>query len=182
MKKGRITTVALVAIILAVVWVMVEKFDTYTEPPKALLAIDNELLLIPAYQMNDKALFFFIKDKDSLGAVYVRKGLFGWKAGMLTWSAIDNERHYDSDYLNGTQGQDGSLLYGLIKNGDDRIVQVNEEQAKMLNLATVGQENIEEYRLEELFIWYFEGDESITEGEIKLLDKDTGEELDPVNF
>ncbi|WP_318617501.1 hypothetical protein [Sporosarcina sp. YIM B06819] len=45
---------------------------------------------------------------------------------------LDSERIYHSDYLNGIQGQDENLFYGLIKHGDGRIAQVGESEPKMI--------------------------------------------------
>ena len=59
MKKWSLMLVFL--ILIAVIWVTSAKSDSYSEPQEALFAIDNGLLLIPSYKINDKALFFFIK-------------------------------------------------------------------------------------------------------------------------
>lgn len=182
MKRWLLMTIVPVAIIIVVVWGIIEKSDSYSEPQEALFANDNDLLLIPGYKMNGRALFFFIKNENDLGAAYVQKDLFGWKADLLTWSPMDSERNYDSDHLNGIQGQGENLFYGLIKHGDDRIVQVGEERADILNLAMLPTKEIENFRLEGLYIWYLESDQPLDSGEIKLLDEDTGEELDSADF
>lgn len=70
MKRWLLSTL-LVAVIIAIVWVLSEKPNSYSEPQEALFEIDNDLLLIPAYKLNDKALFFFIKNEENLGTVYV---------------------------------------------------------------------------------------------------------------
>lgn len=182
MKRRLLMRIVPVAIIIVVVWGMIEKSDSYSEPQEALFAIDNDLLLIPGYKLNGRALFFFIKNENNLGAAYVQKDLFGWKADILTWSPMDSERNYDNDHLNGAQGQGANLIYGLIKHGDDRIVQVGEEQANILNLAMLPTEEIEKFRLEGLYIWYLESDQPSISNEIKLLDKETGEEIEIEGF
>ena len=50
------------------------KSSSYLEPQDALLAMDSELLLVPAYKYNNEALFFFIKNEHNMGAFYVHKG------------------------------------------------------------------------------------------------------------
>lgn len=174
-------TVILVAIILAFTWVITEKSDSYSEPQEALFAVDHDLTLIPSYKINDKALFFFIKDTNNLGAAYVQEGLFGWKADILTWSPMGSNRDYN-DNLNWIQGQGENLLYGLIRNGDDRIVKVGEEQATILNLAMLPIKEIEEHQLDGLYIWYLESSQPLTSGEIRLMDRETGKELDMADF
>ena len=77
----------------------------------------------------------FIKNTNNLGAAYVQKGLFGWKAEMLTWSPMDNERSYEN--LNGYQGYGENLIYGLIRQGNERLVQIGENHATILNLAAM---------------------------------------------
>ena len=181
MKRKILIAVVLVAVIITGVWVMAEKSNSYSEPQEALLANDKDLLLIPAYKLNNKALFFFIKNENNLGAVYVSKGFFGWKSNMLTWSPMDSTRNYDGDTLNGHQGHGENLLYGLIKNGDNRIVKVNNELANILDLAMLSQDEIESFRLEDLYIWYFESKKALSDSEIELFDKDTDEELDEAN-
>ena len=181
MKRWLLTTL-LVAVIIVIVWVLPEKPNSYSEPQEALFEIDNDLFLIPGCKLNDKALFFFIKNEENLGSVYVQKRMFGWTADMLTWSPMASKRNYDSDSLNGFQGQGENLIYGLIKQGDDRIVQVNDEQATILNLAMLPQDEIERFRLEGLYIWYLEIEEPLTGWEIKLMDKNTGQELDNADF
>ena len=179
MKKWSLMLVIL--ILIAVIWVTSAKSDSYSEPQEALFAIDNDLLLIPSYKINDKALFFFIKNTNNLGAAYVQKGLFGWNAEMLTWSPMDNERSYEN--LNGYQGYGENLIYGLIRQGDERLVQIGENHATILDLvAMLPPSEVEKLRLDGLYIWYFESDSPPNGEEIKLLNKNTGEELDSIEF
>ncbi|WP_124070767.1 aspartyl-tRNA synthetase [Filibacter tadaridae] len=180
MKKWLLIAVSLIAIPTAVIWVIAEKSDSYSEPQEALFAADHDLTLIPGYKINDKALFFFIKGTNNLGAAYVQKDLFGWKADILTWSPMDSKRSYEN--LSGSQGQGENLIYGLIRHGDDRIVQIGEDRATILNLAMLPLSEVEKLRLEGLYIWYFEGDKLPGGGEIKLLNKDTGKELGTMDF
>ena len=180
MKNRLLMSVSLITILIVFIWIVSEKSDSYSEPQEALFAIDNDLSLIPGYQINDEALFFFIKNANNLGAAYVQKGLFGWKAGMLTWSPMDDERGYEN--LNGFQIHGDNLIYGFIKQGDDRLVEKDGNPATMLNLAMLPQSEVEKLRLEGLYIWYFESDKLLNGEEIKLLNKDTGEELDRMDF
>lgn len=118
-KNGAITFIV-IAIFITVIWVIPEKSISYSEPQEAILAVEKDLILIPAYKINRNGLFFFIKDKNNLGATYVREGLFGWKAEFLSWSPMNPERNYKN--LNGHQGHGDNLIFGLIKDGDDRLI------------------------------------------------------------
>lgn len=67
---------AVIVIFITVIWLFSEKSSSYSEPQEAILAAEKDLVLIPAYKINSNALFFFIKDKNNLGATYVGKGLW----------------------------------------------------------------------------------------------------------
>lgn len=164
-------------VLIAYAWGMIAKSESYSEPQEALLLKDSDLVLIPSYQLKDKALFFFIKKTNHIGAAYVEKGLFGWNAQMLTWSQMDMERGYEK--LDDIKGHGDSLIYGLIRNGDERLVKIGKSYATILDLAVIlPPSEVENYRLEGLFIWYFEGHTSPNEEEITLINKITQEELD----
>jgi hypothetical protein len=158
---------------------MSEKSSSYSEPSEALFAIDQEMVLIPGYKKDDESLYFFIKDKNYLGATYVKKGLFGWKSGVLTWGSSDFK--VSSDSLNGYSGHGENLIYGLINNGDKRIIKMGENEAKLLNLEMLPNSTVQEYQLQDMYIWYFESETALDRGEIKLLNKSTGEQLDAID-
>lgn len=167
-----------------IVFLLFETSNSYKEPQEAILANDtaseNDFLLIPGYKVNGKALFFFIKDKNNLGAVYADKGIFGWKAGMFTWSEYDKE--IGSDKLEDIHGHGGNLIFGLIRGGDEHLVKINENNAKILNLVMLSPGIVEKFQLEGLYIWYFESDKPLNDTEIELVSKNTGEELYSVDF
>ena len=175
----RITVIILI-LVFVFIWGMAERASSYSEPQESLLAADIDMVLIPTYKMNDKALYFFIKDKNYLGATYVKNGLFGWKTGMLTWGPLDLK--VSSDNLNGHSGHGENLIYGLIKNGDERIIKMGEHEAKLLNLEMLPNSTVQEYQLQDMYIWYFESETVLDRGEIKLLNKSSGEQLDSVDF
>jgi hypothetical protein len=170
----------IVFVTLTVIWVYSEAQDTYSEPQYAIQAIDKDLLLIPAYKINDESLYFFIKDKKNLGSVKVRKGLFGWKSGMFTWSQMDSKRKYEK--LNGVQGYGENLLYGLIRNGDERVVTVDGHEAEILNLAMIPPSLLEEYNLEGLYLWYFESDDNLNHEQLMLLHRETHEIIQSIKL
>ncbi len=181
-KKVMSKRIAVIILIFVFVfiWGMGERASSYSEPSKALFAIDQDMELIPGYKMDDEALYFFIKDKNYLGATFVKKGLFGWKTGMLTWGSADFK--VSSENLNGHSGHGENLIYGLIKNGDERIIKMGENEAKLLNLEMLPNSIVQEYQLQDMYIWYFESETALDSGEIKLLNKSTEEQLDSVNY
>ncbi|GAB0166962.1 hypothetical protein LSPCS325_03990 [Lysinibacillus sp. CTST325] len=118
---------AVIVIFITVIWLFSEKSSSYSEPQEAIFAVEKDLELIPGYKINSNALFFFIKDKNNLGAIYARKGLWGWKAEFLTWGPMDHNRNYEK--LNGYQGHGENLIFGLIKDGDNRLLQLDDKNA-----------------------------------------------------
>jgi len=180
LNKNTSITFAVIVIFITVIWLFSDKSISYPEPQEAIFGVEKDLALIPAYKINSNALFFFIKDKNNLGATYARKGLWGWKADFLTWDPMDNKRNYEK--LNGYQGYGENLLFGLIKDGDDRLLQLDDKNATILNLEMLPAEVVEEYQLKGLYIWYFESDTALEEGTIKLINKSTEEVLDEIDL
>lgn len=185
MKQGSfllksLTVFAVIAIFITVIWGISEKSISYPEPQEAIFAVEDDLVLISAYKINGNALFFFIKDKNNLGATYVQKGLFGWKAEFLSWSPMDYERNYDN--LNGIQGHGENLVFGLIKDGDERLIQLEGKNAKILELEMLPSKVVEENQLNGLYIWFFESETALGEGKIKLINKTTEEVIEEIDY
>ncbi|WP_339215931.1 aspartyl-tRNA synthetase [Solibacillus sp. FSL W8-0372] len=178
--KKAVNAFTVIAIFITVIWIISGKSNSYSKPQEAIFAVENDLVLIPAYKINRNALFFFIKDKNNLGATYVRKGLFGWKAEFLSWSPMDYERNYEN--LNGYQGHGENLIFGLIKDSDDLLIQLGDKSAKILNLEMLPTEVVEEYQLAGLYIWYFEIDTALEEGKIRLINNTTEEVIEEIDL
>ncbi|SOC43206.1 aspartyl-tRNA synthetase [Ureibacillus acetophenoni] len=176
MKRWKLIPVLIFVISISVIWGVFEKLQSYDEPQEAIFAIEEDLVLIPGYKLNNKALFFFIKDGNSLGSTYVNEGFFGWKTDMLAWSSMAIDRDYER--LSGYKGHGDYLIYGLIRHGHEREIRVGESEARILDLAMLPPNEVEKNQLEGLYLWYFESETPISGVEIKLLDKYTGEELD----
>lgn len=98
---------------------------------------------------------------------------------MLTWSPMAD--HYD-ERLNGYQGHGENLIYGIIKGREGFVVKVNENEATILDMAMLPTDIINKYHLENLYIWYFESETAIEEGEIKLINKETDQEIDVIEL
>jgi hypothetical protein len=93
---------------------------------------------------------------------------------------MDNDRSYEK--LNSYQGHGENLIYGLIRHGDERLIQIGENNANILSLAMLSPNEVEKYRLEGLYLLYFENETPLKEGEIKLISTNTGEEIDSIDF
>ncbi|RIW37363.1 aspartyl-tRNA synthetase [Bacillus salacetis] len=165
---------------LLITWGFQEQQSSYREPHQAILAEDNDLVLIPSYIMNGKALYFFIKDGNNLGATMVDEGIFGWKAGMFTWSPIGNIE--DLDEISGYQGHGDHLVYGLIRDGDENMITIDGQPADILNLEMLPQTVVKDNNLEGLSLWYFEKEEAGELKELNLVQRDTGEVLQVVDL
>ena len=180
LNKRAVSILIIILLCTFAVWFFTEKSSSYLEPQEAINAVEQDLLLIPAYIKNDDALYFFIKDMNNLGVTYVQRGIVGWKAGILTWSSIDSNRNYDK--FTGYKSQGEGLIYGLIKYEEDRIVKMNENEAKYLKLdVMLPQKVVEEYKLEDLCIWYFENATVSEEVTIELI-SNTGKVIDFINL
>lgn len=180
--KNTVSVLVLIVILISIfsVWFFSEKANSYAVPQEAVIAIENDLLLIPPYKLNDVALFFFIKDKNNLGATYVQKGLLGWKTDILTWSAMDNNRNYDK--FNGVQSHGEKLTFGLIKYKEELIVKMDENNAQLLLLDVMFPPKVvEEYQLEDLCIWYFEN-VTVPKGKTIELINNSGEVIDAISL
>ncbi|MGM0852487.1 MAG: aspartyl-tRNA synthetase [Bacillota bacterium] len=170
----------IVVIALMAAWAYTEDQDSYSEPYKAIQAVDKELQLIPAYKVGDESLYFVIKDKTNLGVTVVRKGIFGWKSGMFTWGPLDPNREYEK--LQGIQGHGEGLVYGMIRKGDERVVTVDDQEATVLNLTILSPSVVKEYHLEGLYLWYFESYKNLNDQQVKLLRKDTREIIESLEL
>lgn len=169
-------------IIMLVIWGSWEKSEAYSEPQEAIYELYFDSALIPGYVLDRQALFFTISDDQLLGAHYVDKRIFGWKAkGFLSYP-INNRDILANNHVE-TIGK-RHLIYGLIDRVEDAIVQVNGEEARLLNLAMLPEEEIEKYNLEGLSIWYFESEKRIdtAEAEVQVVDRQTGKVLDTLSF
>jgi hypothetical protein len=62
------------------------------------------------------------------------------------------------------------------------MIKMGENEAKLLNLEMLPNNIVEEYQLQDTYIWYFESEIAFDSGEIKLLNKSTGEQLDSVDY
>ncbi|WP_216827529.1 aspartyl-tRNA synthetase [Alkalihalobacterium elongatum] len=170
-----------ITLVLSAFWINSERSMSYPEPHEAMFANDKNLVLIPAYKLNNEALFFFIKDQQFFGAAKLNKGLFGWKQPLMAWDPMSDRSTYDIP--GSLQGYGDYLVYGLIKNNDaDYRIEVNEKDAVILPFAMLPPEKVKAYELEDLYLWYFESKEPLHHGRIEFLNRDTLELIERVDF
>jgi hypothetical protein len=51
---------------------------------------------------------------------------------MLTWGTYGNKESYEK--LTGSSGHKDNLIYGLIKNGGDRIIKIDEKTDRFISI------------------------------------------------
>ncbi|MYL70683.1 aspartyl-tRNA synthetase [Halobacillus litoralis] len=155
LKSRGVLSILITVLLITVVGVMVGKSNSYEEPEEALHAVEEGLTLIPVKQINEAALFFFIKDDQHIGAAKVKKSIFGWKAGLVSVNPWERER--TGEKLNRMFVHGDDLLYGVVRRGDERTVKVGNERAAMLDVTAVLPENKSiEHQWKGLYIWYIE--------------------------
>lgn len=180
-KKQMVYLLGVFVIAIVIGGFLYEEYQqSYPEPQQALFATDPHLILIPAYKIGNEALFFLFKKERYFGAAQLERSLFGWKPPMITYSPLGDIDAYDK--LSGYQGYGDRLIYGLIPDGARYEVDVDDEQARVLPLAMLPQDEVEALGLEGFSLWYYESTKALRAGTIYLLEDDTGEVVDELTF
>ncbi|KAA0957588.1 aspartyl-tRNA synthetase [Planococcus kocurii] len=167
---------AVILITVFTVWSISENKISYEEPQKALLAENKDLILIPAYVTEDKALYFFIKDSNNIGTAKITNGLFGWKSDYLAWSTTTGT--ITDEKFNGYQIYGDEIIFGLMKNGQDFTVMADDIPTEKINLEVSLHNESVEMDLENVYLWYIESDNLSNIKELILVNQNTNEELD----
>lgn len=171
--KFSLTIIAIIILYSLGNWFYTEKTESFSEPQEALLNVEKDVSLIPAYKVEGESLFFLIKD-NQLGAVYVQEAIFGWKLGEgdIPFTKIEDRKDYEK--LSHYKVHDDFLVYGLIKNAENSIIKVNGEEAELISLESIlAPSEIKENNLEDMYLWYFEKfNEVLNEGKIEVFNKD----------
>lgn len=171
-----VTIFVVLVLIFGYNWYTGEKERSFQEPSEALLALDSNLLLIPGFKENNVSLYFFMKDKNKVGATFLEHGIFGWKTeGDLLYTSMGNREGYEK--LDKYVVHDDYFIYGLVRSDVQPIVKVNGNEATLLNLNMLDSSKVKEYELENMYIWYLEDGFPIADGKLELVNKETGELL-----
>lgn len=172
--KFSLTIIAIIILYSLGNWFYTEKSESFSEPQEALLNVEKDVLLIPAYKVEGESLYFLIKD-NQLGAAYIQEAIFGWKLGEgeIPFTSIGDRQDYEK--LSHYKVHDDFLVYGLIKNVENSIIKVNGEEAKIISLESIfSSSEIKENNFEGISLWYYEKfNEVLSEGKIEVFNKDT---------
>jgi hypothetical protein len=145
---------------------MTEISISYDEPLEALKHTKQDMeVIIPAYNINDEALYFFIDKKNQLGTAIIKEGIYGWKAAAI---AANPERKMKSNQKQiGYHVYENSMIYGLISEEDGPIeVNINGVLARTLPVGgMLEQDLVQKYNLQNKVLWYYQQDDLVPEGE-----------------
>ncbi|WP_271853922.1 hypothetical protein [Planococcus maritimus] len=173
-KKRMLVLIGLVlvaALIIALVW----SSNTVETAEQAVRDSDNDLVLTPVYELNGRALFFFIRDDDQFGAATAIESWFGWRLETRTESTIPTLD--DPDRINNYASHEDGFVYGLFDPTDGRHVQIGEMPADQLLLGErFPAELLEETGLSKKAVWFTENAPEDRPLPLQLLDAD-GQEL-----
>lgn len=158
------------ALIIALVW----SSDTADTAEQAVRNGDDDLVLTPVYELNGRALFFFIRGDDNFGAATATESWFGWQLDTRSEATIPSLD--DPDRIDSYMSSDG-LVYGLFDPTDGRHVQIGEVPADQLLLGErFPIELLEETALSGKAVWFIENAPEERPIPLQLLDAD-GQEL-----
>ncbi|WP_147533398.1 hypothetical protein [Bacillus marasmi] len=165
---------AILIVIFGFNWFTGEKSRSFSEPHEAILDLDQNLIVIPAYKKNNVSLNFFIKDNNKFGATFVEHGIFGWKThGNLLYNDIGKFADYET--LEPYRVHDEYFVYGLIHAKEEPQILVNSNEAVLINIETVDNPKIKELKMDNMYIWYLESSMPIPDGKLELKDKASGD-------
>jgi hypothetical protein len=178
--KFSLTIIAIIILYSLGNWFYNEKSTSFSEPEEALLNVEKDVLLIPAYKAVGESLFFIVKDKNQLAAVYIQEAIFGWKLGEgdIPFTTIGDPKDYEK--ISNYKVHDDFLVYGLVKNVGNSVIKVNGEDAKIISLEKILDPNdVKRHNFQDMYLWYYEsGADVLSEGEIEVFSKDNQELLD----
>lgn len=178
MKKRLIVLLCLLIVFFGI-WLIVDFNLSYAEAETALEIPEGDYVVVQAYERKGEALFFIFNEHMDMGAKYVSKGWFGWKTGESAWVGMIGV-HLDKFY--GYNVLDDQLIFGLLENMDGKKVYLDGQQANVVDLNEITDDLVEEFGLQDLTIWYVELEDDLEEGFIELIDEETGEVLDQMEF
>ncbi|OHR67393.1 hypothetical protein HMPREF3291_10810 [Bacillus sp. HMSC76G11] len=166
-----------------VIWSMTEISQSFDEPLEALQHTKHDMeVVIPAYKINDEALFFFIDQKNHLGTAFLKEGIYGWKASSISTNPL-TDRPAESELLN-YHFYGNSMIYGLLSDEKGSLeVKINGAEARTLQVGgMLEQEIAQKYNLQNTVLWYYQQDELVPGGgEVELL-KDKVKLVDEKGF
>ncbi|KEZ50870.1 hypothetical protein [Metabacillus indicus] len=148
-----------------VIWSMTEISHSYDEPLEALKQTKQDMeVIIPAYNINDEALYFFIDENDQLGTAFMKQGIYGWKTGAI--SASPQQEIKADQKLIDYHVYDNSMIYGLISDAEGSLeVNINGAPARTLEIGVMlEQEVAQKHNLQDKILWYYQQKDLMPEG------------------
>ncbi|ANU21390.1 hypothetical protein BBI15_14995 [Planococcus plakortidis] len=159
------------ALIIALVW----SSDTVETAEQAVRDGDDDLVLTPVYELNGRALFFFIRGDGHFGAATATESWFGWRLETRSEGTIPS--FDDPDRIDNYMSHEDGFVYGLFDPADGRHVQIGEMPADQLLLGErFPGELMEETGLAGKAVWFTENAPEERPIPLQLLDAD-GQEL-----
>ncbi|MFP8782547.1 hypothetical protein [Planococcus plakortidis] len=160
-----------VALIIALVW----SSDTVETAEQAVRNGDDDLVLTPVYELNGRALFFFIRGDGHFGAATATESWFGWRLETRSEGTIPSLD--DPDRIDNYMSHEDGFVYGLFDPADGRHVQIGEMPADQLLLGErFPIELLENTGLAGKAVWFTENAPEKRPIPLQLLDAD-GQEL-----
>ncbi|MGM0898216.1 MAG: hypothetical protein ACQEV0_09955 [Bacillota bacterium] len=172
-QKRMLVLIGLVAAAILII-ALVQTSDSADSPEQAVREGDDDIVLTPVYELNGRALFFFIRGNNHFGAATATETWFGWRLESKsegTIPSLDEPDRIDS-YMNSSD-----FVYGLFDPTDGRQVQIGEMPADQLLLGErFPIELLEETGLAGKAVWFIENAPEERPIPLQLLDAD-GQEL-----
>lgn len=158
-------------LLIALVW----SSDTSDSAIEAARDGDDELVLTPVYEMNGRALFFFVRGDDRFGAATATESWRGWTLEKRSEGTIPDSD--DPDRIDSYISHEDGFVYGLFDAAEGRNVQIDGMPAEQLLLGErFPVMLIERAGLTGKAVWFTESAPSDRPLPLQLLDKD-GQEL-----
>ncbi|TDL82451.1 hypothetical protein [Peribacillus frigoritolerans] len=148
-----------------VIWSMTEISQSFDEPLEALQDTKHDMeVVIPAYKINDEALYFFIDQNNQLGTAFLKEGIYGWKTGAI--SANPRQKMKADQKLIDYHVYDDSMIYGLLSDDEGALeVNVNGAPARTLEIGVMLEQDLaQKYNLEDKILWYYQEKKPVPEG------------------
>ncbi|MEK3933731.1 hypothetical protein MKY41_00310 [Sporosarcina sp. FSL W7-1349] len=169
-------------ILAGVAWLSLEKFHSYDTPEKAFAAAEGDVIDIPGYSdfFGRELRYFFVKE-GGLGVAYAERAPFGWKTEGISWSDLEPPANLARFHEYGRYGE--NLIYGFVKLDTLADYAVAMEGTDSHIIHPLLPEDISEaYQLQDVYIWYVSKEEPLKEGKVELVDKQTGDVIDTLEF
>ncbi|MBT2584235.1 hypothetical protein [Planococcus sp. ISL-109] len=167
----------LIGLVLAAVLIiaLVQTSDSVDSAEQAVKDSDEDIVLTPVYELNGRALFFFIRGENSFGAATATETWFGWRMETKSEStipALDNADRIDS-YMSDGDG----FIFGLFDAADGRSVHIGGMPTDQLPLdERFPKDLLAQSGLADKAVWFIENVPEDRPLPLQLLDEN-GQEL-----